>query len=410
MISTLRGWRVRPSTPTGLACALALGGEDSNPQLQDQNLLCCRLHHPRRRPISDTESAAPRLPRPISVALRVQPPVPEDRGRRPRATSRSPKRRHSAPPEIGLVRVGEVTASRPTSSAMSSMRGRVVRIGDEHDVGHVLVLQELTPRRRATPTTNAHSSRAGSRRPVRRASCRYVAAGGRLGEAIPGLAPAGDDDHRRDARRCRDRARGRGAPRARATACRRTARRRARRSRPTAGHRRAGRLATPGRTSPRGRRTTSVKIASATRHAILNASLIRSTAARAPAQSVQRRSRPSISIDSNKRQPRGAPLDRRVEHLHVLRRLELAVLQQLHHVDAVVRPLARLDVRDAAGRARGRPGRAWRSRSIASGSISSSSSGTNRNSAWSAICTRVVERSWASATAFSNTRMSRRAP
>ena len=26
---------------------LQLGGKDSNPQLQDQNLLCCQLHHPR---------------------------------------------------------------------------------------------------------------------------------------------------------------------------------------------------------------------------------------------------------------------------------------------------------------------------------------------------------------------------
>ncbi len=32
---------------SGLPAARKLGGEDSNPQLQGQNLPCCRLHHPR---------------------------------------------------------------------------------------------------------------------------------------------------------------------------------------------------------------------------------------------------------------------------------------------------------------------------------------------------------------------------
>jgi hypothetical protein len=43
-VSALRGRRPRPLDDG----AVGLGGEDSNPQRQGQNLLCCRLHHPRR--------------------------------------------------------------------------------------------------------------------------------------------------------------------------------------------------------------------------------------------------------------------------------------------------------------------------------------------------------------------------
>ena len=43
-VSALRGRRPRPLDDG----AVELGGEDSNPQRQGQNLLCCRLHHPRR--------------------------------------------------------------------------------------------------------------------------------------------------------------------------------------------------------------------------------------------------------------------------------------------------------------------------------------------------------------------------
>ena len=57
-VTALRGRRPRPlddgaertgpSAGVGARDVCELGGEDSNPQRQDQNLLCCRLHHPRR--------------------------------------------------------------------------------------------------------------------------------------------------------------------------------------------------------------------------------------------------------------------------------------------------------------------------------------------------------------------------
>ncbi len=40
------------SSTSGFTFGVQLGGEDSNPQWQGQNLLCCRLHHPRRAPTS----------------------------------------------------------------------------------------------------------------------------------------------------------------------------------------------------------------------------------------------------------------------------------------------------------------------------------------------------------------------
>ena len=50
-VATLRGWCPRPLDDGALIGAGTLlrwlGGEDSNPQRQDQNLLCYRLHHPR---------------------------------------------------------------------------------------------------------------------------------------------------------------------------------------------------------------------------------------------------------------------------------------------------------------------------------------------------------------------------
>src|SRR3954469_4475881 len=50
----MRTWRPGPLDERGKSPA-ELGGEELNPQLQDQNLSCCRLHHPRmgapRRPL-----------------------------------------------------------------------------------------------------------------------------------------------------------------------------------------------------------------------------------------------------------------------------------------------------------------------------------------------------------------------
>ena len=53
--SALRGRRPRPlddgartrTSPPYRSPLSQLGGEELNPQLQDQNLSCCRLHHPR---------------------------------------------------------------------------------------------------------------------------------------------------------------------------------------------------------------------------------------------------------------------------------------------------------------------------------------------------------------------------
>jgi hypothetical protein len=88
--SALRGRRPRP-LDDGAGCtpidrgvrparwrlAGGLGGEDSNPQRQDQNLLCYRLHHPRRcRQDSDSRHE---LPHPPGARQPVEPDDPSDR-------------------------------------------------------------------------------------------------------------------------------------------------------------------------------------------------------------------------------------------------------------------------------------------------------------------------------------------
>ena len=48
---------------------MQLGGEDSNPQWQGQNLLCCQLHHPRMGP---PEASRPRQAcRYVALAMKV---------------------------------------------------------------------------------------------------------------------------------------------------------------------------------------------------------------------------------------------------------------------------------------------------------------------------------------------------
>ncbi len=88
--SALRGRRPRPlddgagCTPIGRGVRPArwrlaggLGGEDSNPQRQDQNLLCYRLHHPRRcRQDSDSRHE---LPYPPGARQPVEPDDPAGR-------------------------------------------------------------------------------------------------------------------------------------------------------------------------------------------------------------------------------------------------------------------------------------------------------------------------------------------
>ena len=62
--------RSRNERPSGRS---QLGGEDSNPQLQGQNLPCCRLHHPRMGGVIVTGAA----------------PEPAGSRGKPRATSHS---------------------------------------------------------------------------------------------------------------------------------------------------------------------------------------------------------------------------------------------------------------------------------------------------------------------------------
>ena len=67
-VTALRGRRPRPlDDGARLHVLLELGGEDSNPQRQDQNLLCCRLHHPRRS--RQTSGRVPPDPKPQAVSI-----------------------------------------------------------------------------------------------------------------------------------------------------------------------------------------------------------------------------------------------------------------------------------------------------------------------------------------------------
>src|SRR5581483_441895 len=103
-----------------------LGGRDSNPEWQGQNLQCCRLHHPER--------ASQRIAPPAA-----QPGCPARPDRAKRCSTRTRRRnpitratptwavsvtmwRKAEKPVIGLVRVGEVADDSPSSAAMPWMR------------------------------------------------------------------------------------------------------------------------------------------------------------------------------------------------------------------------------------------------------------------------------------------------
>ncbi len=61
-VTGLRGRRPRPlddGARRGWPGGHPLGGKDSNPQRQDQNLLCCQLHHPRMRRQEPTVTLKP---------------------------------------------------------------------------------------------------------------------------------------------------------------------------------------------------------------------------------------------------------------------------------------------------------------------------------------------------------------
>src|SRR5258706_3281462 len=80
----MRTWRPGPLDERGKSTA-ALGGEELNPQLQDQNLPCCRLHHPRmgavstptRPPQRRAHSSESRDER-LDLAVPIEPVVAED--------------------------------------------------------------------------------------------------------------------------------------------------------------------------------------------------------------------------------------------------------------------------------------------------------------------------------------------
>ena len=285
------------------------------------------------------------------------------RGRRRRAASRSPKRRHSAPPVIGLVCVGEVTASRPTSSAMSSMRAAWYGSETSTTSRHVPLLAGTGAAAASDSHDDATVGLAQDRVVGDAVLVQVRRPRGRLGEAVARLPATGDDDRSVRRRRRTGRARGRAGPRAPATAGRRTARHRARRSRPRAAASSSARaLHTCTNVTDEVERTTIAK--SAERDAPRD--LEREphpldSRSRARAQTGERRLAAEHLDRLEQREPRGAALDRRVEHLHRLRGLELERLRAApRSVDAVVRPLARLDVRDRDVEQLGRRGRASR--------------------------------------------------
>src|SRR6266550_9410231 len=83
----MRTWRPGPLDERGKSPA-ALGGEELNPQLQDQNLPCCRLHHPRMGAVSTPTRPSQRRTHnsesryePLHLAMPVEAVVAEDPSR-----------------------------------------------------------------------------------------------------------------------------------------------------------------------------------------------------------------------------------------------------------------------------------------------------------------------------------------
>lgn len=90
-VTALRGRRPRPLDDGALlnrercrrTASGVLAGEDSNPQRQDQNLLCCQLHHPRR-----SDNGSGRGPQPSQSGRPGQDHPIRRSGRGPRAAAR----------------------------------------------------------------------------------------------------------------------------------------------------------------------------------------------------------------------------------------------------------------------------------------------------------------------------------
>ena len=128
-----------------------------NPQLQDQNLPCCRLHHPRmgavstptRPPQRRTHCSESRYEL-LDLVMPIEPVVAEDPSRRdpdrlgaesppltcPRDRARARGGRRRLPPHV----------VRDVFDAC-----RMVRIGDEHDAREVALLQEMRGRGEGLP-------------------------------------------------------------------------------------------------------------------------------------------------------------------------------------------------------------------------------------------------------------------
>ena len=195
-VSTMRGWRPRPSRRTGLVCDCARGG-GLEPPITGPEPVVLPITPPPKERISIRESGhhASPSPRPCGRAARSRragrrrPAASRCRSAATRRTldrARPRRRRHRVEPDF----VRDVVDAR-----------RVIRVGDEHDAGS----WSRSFRKRAAAASDCHDERplvsrriASSGTPC---SCRYVGTRGRLGEAVAGLAPAGDDD--RSARRRR---------------------------------------------------------------------------------------------------------------------------------------------------------------------------------------------------------------
>ncbi len=127
-VSALRGRRPRPLDDGAGAVSLpGSGGRTRTPN--DRTRTCCVADY--TTPEGSAMVPSPGTSLPTRFVPRASRPNPK---MRPAATPSASlmNRRHSAKPEIGLVRVGEVTASSPSSLAMRSDAERVERVRDEH--------------------------------------------------------------------------------------------------------------------------------------------------------------------------------------------------------------------------------------------------------------------------------------
>ena len=254
---------------------------------------------------------------------------------------------------------------------------------------------------RAAAARDCHDERPVVSRRIARSgtSCawRYDGARRRLGEAVTGLLAPRDDDHRRDAAAVQLDRRGRDARRAPSTAGRRTGPRRAPRSRRRDVRRRAATPTTPARRSPRSTTKATANTARAMRHA--HRQRAHHKRARARAEPGEGR----LAAEQQDRVEQGqaltAAFDRRVEDCIDLARLQAERLDDRLELDRLDVPLAARDVRDHRVEDRRRLLDLRRASPTTRRRSRCSSSGVKRNAIWSAICTSVVARTWASSTA-----------